>query len=297
MILVTGVSGFIGRHLLAAIVTEYGSDHVVALTSKPISECSYLLHHNYTFSKNYFIKSGYSAIHTLIHVGAFTPKNKSEANDWVKCNGNIFSTNKLFLSHLPALQKIIYLSTLDVYAPHTIITENSALGPASLYGSSKLYCERMIESWASTNDKLCQILRVGHVYGPGEEAYEKIIPMTIKKLLKRESIKIWGSGDDIRSFIYIDDIIKAILKCLQLKKNPGIINLVSSEKISIKALVEKLLEISGLRNIVIEFLPSDSGNRDLIFDNTKMRQYLLDFEKPLDEGLSLEWRYAKERNL
>ena len=121
--------------------------------------------------------------------------------------------------------------------------------------------------------------------------------MTIKKLLKRESIKIWGSGDDIRSFIYIDDIIKAILKCLQLKKNPGIINLVSSEKISIKALVEKLLEISGLRNIVIEFLPSDSGKRDLIFDNTKMRQYLLDFEKPLDEGLSLEWHYAKERNL
>src|SRR5689334_20381319 len=109
MILVTGVSGFIGKHLLAALVREYGKDNVVALTSKPTSMCPYILHQNYTFDTDYFVKKGYLSIRTIIHAGAFTPKGTSESNDWKQSFSNINNTQKVLQLQLPELQKFVFL--------------------------------------------------------------------------------------------------------------------------------------------------------------------------------------------
>ena len=126
MILVTGVSGFIGKHLLTALVKEYGKDHVVAFTSEPISLCPYLLHHNYTFDPDYFLNAGYSSIKTIVHAGAFIPKNTSESNDWKQSSSNISNTQKIMQLQLPELRKFIFLSTIDVYGKDKIFTEQSA---------------------------------------------------------------------------------------------------------------------------------------------------------------------------
>jgi UDP-glucose 4-epimerase len=293
MILLTGASGFIGKHLLAALIQEHGKAHVLALTSVPLNEANYLLHNDYNFGTDYFIKSGYGKqIHTIIHAGAFTPKSSKQANDVGKCNSNIFTADKLLNADLPNLKKIIYLSTLDVYGPAEVISENSLVQPGSLYGASKLYVEKMIVEWAKANNKIHQILRVGHVYGPGEEAYQKIIPGTIKKLLQDQPLQIWGTGEEIRSFIYIKDIIGAILQALKLDQSAGVINLVSSQKITIAALVDKLIALSG-KNIFPEILPADVPVRDFVFDNAKMKQFLLSSETTLDEGLLVEWTYMK----
>jgi len=294
MILLTGVSGFIGKHLLSALIKDYGAEQILALTSKPITECPYLLHHNYTFEDSYFVKSGYDSIRTIIHAGAFTPKNGSEANDWAKCNSNIFNTGKLLLAHLPNLKKIIYLSTLDVYGNDDIVTERTLLEPVSLYGASKLYGEKMISCWSKENKKICQLLRLGHVYGPGEESYQKIIPITIQKLLKNRPLEIWGTGNEIRSFIYINDIVKAILQSLKLEISIGAINLVGGQQITIRALIEKLAELSG-GDAQIEIVPTDAKGRDLVFDNSRMKEFLLSSEISLDEGLTEEWEYMKQQ--
>ena len=293
MILLTGASGFIGKHLLAALIQEYGKDQILALTSAPLTEANYLLHNGYNFGPDYFIESGYGKqIHTIIHAGAFTPKSGKQANDIEKCNGNIFTANKLLNADLPNLTKVVYLSTLDVYGPAEIISENSLVQPASLYGESKLYVEKMITAWANANNKTHQILRVGHVYGPGEEVYQKIIPITIKKLLQDEPLQIWGTGKEIRSFIYIKDIVSAVLQALKLSTDVGTINLVSSQKITITALVNKLIALSG-KNIFPEILPTDVTGRDFVFDNAKMKQFLLSDETPLKDGLLYEWNYMK----
>lgn len=292
MILVTGVSGFIGKHLLSALIKQYGADQILALTSHPIDACPYLLHHNYSFNDQYFSESGYDAIQTIIHAGAFTPKNGQQANQWKECNSNIINTGKLLSSHLPNLKKVIYLSTLDVYGADAIITERSPLEPVSLYGASKLYSEKMVTAWANGNNKIHQLLRIGHVYGPGEEAYQKIIPITFKKIINEELIQIWGDGNEIRSYIYIDDVIHAILASLKLEESIGPVNLVSSEAIAIKELVKVMIEISE-QNTRVETVPSPIKNRDLIFDNCKMKQFLLPAEVALRDGLLKEWKYMK----
>ena len=291
MVLLTGASGFIGKHLLPALIKEFGKGFILSLTSTPVEDAHYLLHNDYNFEADYFVKSGFSTqIHTIIHAGAFTPKSSKDANDVVNCTNNITNANKLLQANLPNLKKIIYLSTLDVYGPAEVISESSQLKPASLYGESKLYVEKMIAAWANVNNKIYQILRVGHVYGPGEEAYQKIIPVTIQKIIQGQPLQIWGTGKEIRSFIYIKDVVGAIVNTLKLNSNGEIINLVSSQKITIAALVDKLVALSG-NNIVLEVMPTAVPGRDFIFDNSKMKALLISNETALDEGLLEEWTY------
>ncbi len=292
MILITGASGFIGRHLLLALIKKYGANNIIALTSKPIKECVYLLHHDYTFASDYFVKSGYAGIETIIHAGAFTPKNKQQGNDWKKCTSNIYSIDKLLSAELPNLKRLVYLSTLDVYGIEKTISENSVIKPASLYGESKLYGENMITAWANETFKIYQLLRVGHTYGPGEEAYQKIIPVTIRRLLQNQALEIWGTGEEIRSFIYINDVVAAVLQSLELEDNTGPINLVSSQQVTVRALVEKLLVISG-RNTHVKVIPTTEPGRDFVFDNSKMKRLLLSEETVLEDGLAIEWRYME----
>ncbi|MFA9290757.1 MAG: NAD-dependent epimerase/dehydratase family protein [Solirubrobacteraceae bacterium] len=295
MILLTGASGFIGKHLLSLLIEKFGKENIVALTSKPIKDCAYLLHNNYQFDGDFFIKNGYEKIETIIHAGAYTPKKGSEANDINLCNSNIYNTEKLLNTILPNLKKVIYLSTLDVYANDLLTTETTLEKPVSLYGHSKLYCEKMIESWGKEQNKVVQILRIGHVYGPGEEAYQKIIPITINKILQNQSIQIWGNGNELRTFIYIKDVVKAITKAISIDENIGVVNLVGGHSISINNLVNKILFLSK-KEVIIEKVEAKTEGRNLIFDNSKMISHLVSHETLLDDGLLEEFEYMKNYN-
>jgi UDP-glucose 4-epimerase len=293
MVLVTGASGFIGSALLDQLIAKFGSNNVLALTSKPTDKCNYLLHNDYLFDSDFFIKSGNQNINTIIHAGAFTPKNGNQANECYKCTSNITNTEALLKANIPNLKRFVFLSTLDVYGVCDVLTEESPVLPISLYGQSKVYCEKMIVSWAKQNRILPQILRIGHVYGPGEEQYQKVIPVMIKKILNNEPIQIFGSGMDIRSFIYIEDVIQAIIKSIDLDSFQGPINIVGGNQISIKKLAQILIK-NAKSNTVVEFIETINANhRNFIFDNSKMKKYLLNHETDLVLGLKREYNYMK----
>ncbi|MBX9888359.1 MAG: NAD(P)-dependent oxidoreductase [Flavobacteriaceae bacterium] len=293
MILVTGCTGFIGKHLLAGLIKKYGVEHIVAFTSKPIEGCNYLLHNNYDFDDNYFIDNGYTSIDIIIHIGAFIPKSASEVNHLEKSNSNILNTYKLINSNLPNLKKVLFFSTVDIYSVSTSINECTIESPVSLYGSSKLYCEKMLETWGELNKKELQILRIGHVYGPGEETYLKIIPETFRKIIDNEPVTIYGTGEDLRSFIYIDDVIKSALNALELTENIGVVNVVGNQEIAIKDLVYKIIDITK-QDIKVDNVDSAAPPRHLKFDNAKLVKYLLQEETPLDIGLKIEYEHYKK---
>jgi UDP-glucose 4-epimerase len=294
MILVTGITGFLGKHLVKALIKKYGRENILALTSVPTEECPYVLHNNYQFDDSIFEQLGYhESITTLIHAGAFTPKSGGEANDIINSNKNIYTTEKLFCAQLPNLENIVFLSTLDVYEDSAILSESSAINPSTLYGLSKYYSERIVENWAHSLGINHQILRIGHVYGPGEEAYKKLIPATMQKLLNNDAIEIWGDGSDLRSFIYIDDVITAILASLEVN-GLGPINVVGGYPVSILEVVNKILTVSKKR-ADIKYLSGNSIKKDFIFDNSLMLRHLLSSETPLLLGLENEWNNLKQK--
>ncbi|MFY4787733.1 NAD-dependent epimerase/dehydratase family protein [Aliarcobacter butzleri] len=290
VLLLTGTTGFIGQNLLKFIELNYKSDYEIVLLSSYINEnYKTVLHKNYTFNKQDFEKNGILKIDLILHIGAFIPKSGIEANDINKSNANIFNT-KYLLDNLPNFpEKFIFLSTIDVYGKiETIINESSETNPLTMYGWSKLYCEKLLENWSKENNIILQILRIGHIYGKGEKAYKKVIPVTIEKLKDEKNPQIFGTGNEKRSFLHVDDASNLIMKSIELQKYEGVINLCSSNPYTIKNIVEMLVEIST-KEVQIDYIETENRGIDFEFDTSKMNK-LLGIEKiNIKDGLADEY--------
>lgn len=297
-VLLTGSTGFIGKHILKKLVDNIGYDNIIVLTSRKSDSAGFLTYQSYNdYGLN---KDCFNGITHIIHAGAFTPKDNHQANDMRKCLGNIEYINELLSYDFKNLKKIIHLSTLDVYEnTQEIISEKSRINPISLYGSSKLYSEMVVKTYAEQNKIDYINLRIGHVYGPGEEKYKKVLPLALKNIVESKPLEIWGDGSDLRSFIYIDDVVKTIINALNTNTQIKDINVVSSTPISIRQLLETIISISGKK---IEIIQRESNHikRDLVFDNKLLLNTLLNKETDLIDGLKYEYNYLKnfyEHNL
>ncbi|QBF27924.1 NAD-dependent epimerase/dehydratase family protein [Pseudomonas tructae] len=287
-ILLTGAGGFVGGHLLRTAIETFGHDNVVALTSRELDGVQSVVAKGHDLSQ--LGPDRFNDIDVLIHAGAFTPKSGQEANDIEACGRNISFTENLLRFQFASLKKVVFTSTLDVYAAAERISESTPLAPATLYGASKLYGEKMVEVFASQRSISHEILRLGHIYGPGEEAYQKILPLTISNILSGKPVQIWGGGEELRSFIYIEDIVSAILKAVTCDTGERVINIVGGAPISIKALVEKLVVISG-RSVQVNHQAVSTRGRDFVFDNRLLKKTLLAEEYDFDRGLTAEFNH------
>jgi len=289
-LLITGASGFIGSRLVCAACAALGAENVIAFSSKPVDVCPSIMYHGSYFNLCAQDNALIETAEVLIHVGAFIPKNGLQANAIQECNSNILFMEKLLALPLRKLKKIIYISTVDVYEPAELMTEETTTLPVSLYGWSKLYCERMASIFAVNQRIGCQILRIGHVYGPGEEKYEKFLPKAMMSIATGKPVELWGDGSDVRSFIYIDDVVDAILEAVNLSEDIGPINVVGGVPVTICALLDQLTAVTG-RQVEIAAREFNGAKRNYIFDNSKLRQHLLPIETSLNTGLQIEYDY------
>ena len=162
-----------------------------------------------------------------------------------------------------------------------------------MYGWSKLYCENLIQTFARQQGLEYVILRLGHVYGEGEEKYRKVMPVMIESAINGNDITIYGDGEELRTFIYIDDVAKAIVNSIRLTTSK-IINIVGNEAVSINALAKMILRIADA-DVKVNHIDSDTMNRYLTFDNSKLMNTLLDGVTQLEEGLCKEIDYMKDK--
>ena len=149
--------------------------------------------------------------------------------------------------------KELYLaSSSEVYqTPNKIPTDEheslkipNIFNPRYSYGGGKILTELMGIHYGKKYFKKMIIFRPHNVYGPNM-GYEHVIPEFIKrfKSLKKKKFKIQGTGNETRSFIFIEDFIKAFSLILRKGKHLNIYNIGTSEKIKIKDLAYKLSKI------------------------------------------------------
>jgi nucleoside-diphosphate-sugar epimerase len=201
---------------------------------------------------------------------------------------------------MPAIpERILFASTLDVYAPppdNDTLTEASPLHPASLYGASKMFCEHLVEAYARQYDCGYAILRYGHVYGPGEGAYAKIIPQVIRSLLRNQSPVVYGDGSVKRDFLFVGDAVEATIRAATKghKTIVEAVNIVSGESKTIREYVDTLVKLVGYVG-EIKYLLEKPAGRSLKFGNDRMFDILGRWDLfPLEEGLLQEINYFKE---
>jgi UDP-glucose 4-epimerase len=292
-ILVTGATGFIGSQIVKSLIKKFGNNSVVILSSKNFAGLTCFEYHNMQdFGTE---ATSFDDITHVIHAGAFIPKENDQAGNIEACGSNVDFTKTLLSHNFRSLVRILNISTVDVYeATNERLSESSPIRPVSLYGSSKLYCEDMVKAFSETSGVSYINLRVGHVYGPGEEKYKKVLPLAIKNILTGKPVELWGDGSDLRSFIFINDVVESIMNALTLSKNNIDINITSGNEVSILELLQILKSVSS-KSMTIMNRDSSHTKRDLIFDNSYLLETVLQKETDLQHGLKIEYEYMKSK--
>ena len=291
-ILVTGATGFVGQYVTREL-KRLGE--VVPLGRKKIhtSDIIFDLTHQPTQSDRTKLPFSVDAV---VHLAALTQKTKNDRTSPEEyLLQNVLGTgNLLDLLDKTLIKQFIYVSTHDVYgdANGEPITEETASNPQTPYAKSKYEAEQLCAEWAARRGIPFCIARLGLVYGPGEEAYEKVIPQYIRMALNGQPLEVFGNGEVTRDFIYVTDAACAIRVLIE-NKAIGVYNIVSGETVMIEDLAKYINKLTG-NPAGIRFAQAAGNQMNICFDTTKLQRLGFVPKTSVKKGLSQEISWFKK---
>lgn len=168
-----------------------------------------------------------------------------------------------------------------------VISENEPVAPISYYGLSKIQIEDLINFYHRRYGLNYLILRPSNPYGHGQNLYGKqgLIAVILGRILKGEPISVFGDGEVVRDYIYIDDFTYYVSELIRKGILNETINIGSGEGYTINQIVEAVDEVSETEIIVnhVEARKDDVPN--LILDTTRLHNFVRHKNVPLKEGI------------
>jgi UDP-glucose 4-epimerase len=280
-ILVTGGAGFIGSHLTNSLIRSGYRVMVVDNLSKGIRES---INKKALFEKidirdlgrlnNVFKKFGPDHVFHLAAISSLSPGDVQEIED-VNVSG---TENVLEASIKAKAKKVIFSSSAAVYgnALRFPTDENQMLNPISEYGISKAKAESKIISLSKRLGLNYAILRFSNVYGP-EQRYDNeggVVSIFCSRVIASKPVEIYGTGEQKRDFIYVEDIIRASLLIVQ--KNPinFIANISTANETKINELLALIEKMSYKKvDIILKSLRGGEINRSSL-DNSFIKKLI-----------------------
>jgi GDP-D-mannose 3', 5'-epimerase len=316
LVVITGAGGFIGGNLISALRAR-GHQRLRAIDIKPLDEWYQRFDDVENLSLDLNLKrncetaaKGAREIYNLAaNMGGmgFIEHNKALCMLSVLIN-----THMLQAALDSGVEKFFFSSSACVYngdkqqtfeAPS--LREEDAY-PALAedgYGWEKLFSERMCRHFSEDFGLYTRVARFHNVYGPWGTWYggrEKAPAAICRKVIEatisgHQEIEIWGSGNQTRSFMFIDDCIKGI-DLIMHSEIPEPINLGSSEAVTINQLVDVAEEIAGIKLRRKYDLTAPKGVNGRNSDNTRIKKYLnWEPSTPLRVGLEATYRWIYDQ--
>jgi len=252
-ILVTGGAGFIGSHLVDALIEEKPSK-IVVVDNFFLGKMENLFEAKKNFPKLKIIvqdATNFEAMKRIINRESidvvFNLATKAlehsfvDPDDAYMVNVNLASV-LLRLLHQKKYRTLIHCSSSEAYgtAQKIPINENHPLCPHTLYAAGKAAADLMVRSYYHTYKLDVAIARPFNTYGPrqNEGIYAAVIPITLRKITSDEPPIIYGDGNQTRDFIYVEDTTRGIIDTYKNEKTRGReINIAFGKEIKIKDLI------------------------------------------------------------
>ena len=178
------------------------------------------------------------------------------------------------------VKRVVLASSATVYGDHARqpIDESIECHPAVPYAVSKVAAEQYLFTIGRLSDFETVALRIFNAYGPGQPlppAHAPVIPQIMQQILGRGSVMVFGDGNQTRDFVYVDDVVEALVSASDAPNvDRQIINVGSGVETSINQLVETASAITKIRANTLYNIDSSGGIDRLVADVTKARQLL-----------------------
>ncbi|WP_457623764.1 UDP-glucuronic acid decarboxylase family protein [Persephonella sp.] len=308
-ILITGAAGFIGSHLCERFVNEgcfvIGLDNF--LTGSPDNISHLFGKENFKFLKydvtNYIYIE--DEIDIVLHFAC-----PASPVDYLQHPIHTMKVDSLGTLHTLGLAKskksrYIFAATSEIYGdpqvhpqPEDYWGNVNPVGLRSVYDEAKRFSEAMTMAYHREHNIDVRIIRIFNTYGPKMRLNDgRVIPNFIYQSLTGEDLTIYGTGEQTRSFCYIDDLIDGIYKITMKDGIEGeVFNLGNPDEYKILDLAKIILEkTSSKSGIVFKPLPTDDPKQRCP-DITKAKK-ILNWEPKisLDEGLENTIQYFKNK--
>lgn len=313
-IFITGGAGFIGTSLIKTLIDEnsvtiYDNLWRNALDGSPLKN-----HKNLSLIKGDILNAGklkqsVKGHDTVIHMAAVAGIDTVIKSPTRTMNVNMIGTYNMLEAArtLKKCRRLIDFSTSEVFGTHadnskeTDSTVTGAVGePRWTYAASKLAAEHLTHSYFKEFGLPALSIRPFNVYGPGQVG-EGAMQIFIKQALSGKDIFIRGEGKQIRSWCYIDDMVAALLLCLENDKAIGeVFNIGNPEAaVTISELARSVVRILNSTSS-IKHTSKDSADVELRIPSIEKAKTLLGF-KPvvnLDRGIrkTAQW-YKTQFNI
>lgn len=233
----------------------------------------------------------------IFHFSAHPGISKSSSFEDYLSN-NIVATERLleFAESLPKAPFFVNISTSSVYGLEATFPETAAPKPASWYGVTKLAAEQLVLAKIRMLQLNGTSLRLYSVYGPRERP-DKLYTRLIDCALNNKTFSLFeGSEKHLRSFTYVDDIVKGVVSVIGKEEvcNGEIFNLGTEIESSTSQGIKTVENILGLK-IAMETKPSRAGDQSRTKANIDKARKLLDYnpEITLKEGLEQQLAWFK----
>lgn len=307
--LVTGAAGFIGsaicERLLANGEDVVGIDCFTNYYDRSIKDRNLtriLSHRKFTFVETDLLEldlnTQLSGIDHLYHQAGQPGVRKSWGSDFAEyTKANIAVTQRLLEAALNnSLAKFVYASSSSIYgnAGSYPTSEETIAQPLSPYGVTKLAAEHLCTLYAKNYGLPTVSLRYFTVYGPGQRP-DMAFTKFCNQILTDAPVPLYGTGEQIRDFTYVDDVVSANLSAASTRTQPGsIYNVAGGSNASMLDVLEIFGKLSGGR-VAINQSEAVAGDVTRTGgDTTKIRRDL--GWKPtieLEEGLGHQFEWAR----